>query len=417
MKQSPEFPVAASEKSLVRSQLVPCMIHLSSSPTFKSLRLQIASVIATIAALDFPTQWPDLITSLVASLHPTNHLVNNAILETAHSIFAPWRSEIRSDSLYSLINLVNSQFLEPFLAMFNSTATALIASSSNGGNPDPDMAKTLALLLGLFYDLTAQDLPPPIEDAHDTFFNPNSGIFVTFLNWNPPSLTKLDDDEGDRSIPNEIKTRIMEILELYVNRFPELVTAEGSLDPFVRAVWSLTSTSSSSSPGSLPSLDATSSTSLSVEAVISQSLRFLATSIKSGHFNSLYTTPATISRLLEDVIVPNVYLREREIEQFEDDPLEYIRADLSSNLSGSAGSSIGGAEGGGVARRQASAEVLKAFVGANADVTTSLAVGWIGKGLEAYAKGGEDVWKHKDAAVYLFSAVAARGWTGQVRFV
>lgn len=48
-------------------------------------------------------------------------------------------------------------------------------------------AQAQVLLVELFYDLTCQDLPPDFEDNHQEFFGPQ-GIFLRFLDWNPPQI-------------------------------------------------------------------------------------------------------------------------------------------------------------------------------------------------------------------------------------
>jgi exportin-2 (importin alpha re-exporter) len=53
-------PIAEQDKNALRSELVPAMIALS-NPTDRSVRAQIAEAVSLIAALDFPTKWPDLI--------------------------------------------------------------------------------------------------------------------------------------------------------------------------------------------------------------------------------------------------------------------------------------------------------------------------------------------------------------------
>ena len=91
------------------------------------------------------------------------------------------------------------------------------------------------------------------------------------------------------------------------------------------------------------------------------------------------------------------------MEQFEDDPLEFIRLDLSPTSSSDA------------TRRQAAADVLQALVGSGYEVeTTELVGGWITEGLKTYeANKGPDSsgWRAKDSAVYLLGAVATRGST------
>lgn len=103
-------------------------------------------------------------------------------------------------------------------------------------------------------------------------------------------------------------------------------------------------------------------------------------------------------------MVPNLPLRTRDIEAFEDTPLEYVRGELQiSEIS---------------TPRQAAADVVKALAGVGPEsevVTTTLASEWIARALVEAAQTGEYGWKSKDAAVYLFEAVATRSGTLAVR--
>lgn len=105
---------------------------------------------------------------------------------------------------------------------------------------------------------------------------------------------------------------------------------------------------------------------------------------------------------------------DHEIEQFEDDPLEYIRLDLAVPT-GSGSLGLGSHDV--VTRRQAAADIVRALVGSGYEAeTTEVAGRWIGEGLQGYAsnKTRDGSWKAKDAAVYLLTAVATRGSTMQV---
>ena len=148
---------------------------------------------------------------------------------------------------------------------------------------------------------------------------------------------------------------------------------------------------------------------------LSQSSRFISTAIRSGYYKSLFSSRETTSSLVQGVVVPNVALREHDVEQFEDDPLEYVRLDLSLPSS-SGGLGLGSHDA--VTRRQAAADVLRALVSSGLEAeTTEVARFWIEQGLESYAKhrASEEGWKYKDTAVYLLTAVASRGSTAQVR--
>jgi len=142
-----------------------------------------------------------------------------------------------------------------------------------------------------------------------------------------------------------------------------------------------------------------------------------------------------ISVLVEGVVVPNIGLRgwyntrcaevmasltqrplsDHDIEQFEDDPLEFIRLDLS--VPSTSASTIGGTSSEAVTRRQAAADVLKALVAGGLEEETTEVVGsLIQKGLETYSSNPRENWRSKDVAVYLLGAIATRGSTVAVRY-
>jgi exportin-2 (importin alpha re-exporter) len=121
-------------------------------------------------------------------LSPTDYLVNSGVLETAHSIFRPWRSRVRSDELFTEINLVLETFMTPFLQLFRQTANLLLTHEST---PLPNyvlLAQCQILLQDIYYDFSCQDLPPGLEDSNEEFFSPVQGWFQRFLAWDPMIL-------------------------------------------------------------------------------------------------------------------------------------------------------------------------------------------------------------------------------------
>jgi exportin-2 (importin alpha re-exporter) len=132
-----------------------------------------------------PTNTKRLLQQLVSSLSPTAYNVNVGVLETAHSIFLPWRSQVRTDTLFTTINFVLSRFVTPFLQLLRSTAQLLL--SPQGGS-NPDAANAMKALVEIYYDLTCQDLPPDIEDSHLEFWGAENGILLKFLGWEPAEL-------------------------------------------------------------------------------------------------------------------------------------------------------------------------------------------------------------------------------------
>lgn len=138
---------------------------------------------------------------------------------------------------------------------------------------------------------------------------------------------------------------------------------------------------------------------------MSQSLRFISTAIRSGYYKQLFSSRETISSLVQGVVIPNVSLREHDIEQFEDDPLEFIRLDLALS---STGTDL-------ATRRHSAADVLQALVSSGYESEATEIVGtWINTGLAEYGNNKAENWRAKDSAIYLLTAVATRGSTSQV---
>jgi exportin-2 (importin alpha re-exporter) len=105
------------------------------------------------------------------------------------------------------------------------------------------------------------------------------------------------------------------------------------------------------------------------------------------------------------VVVPNVALREHDIEQFEDDPLDFIRVDLAVSVTGTDLAT----------RRQAAADILQSLVGSGHEADTTDIVGLlINSGLSEYTQDRGKNWKAKDSAIYLLTALATKGSTLQV---
>lgn len=125
---------------------------------------------------------------LVASLSPTDYNVNLGVLETAHSIFRPWRAQVRSDDLFTTINIVLARFIQPFLALLRQTAELLLTPGRLSGDALAQAASAMRVLVEIFQDLTCQDLPPDVEDGHLDFWAPERGMFLAFLGWDPAEL-------------------------------------------------------------------------------------------------------------------------------------------------------------------------------------------------------------------------------------
>ncbi|KAG1899562.1 uncharacterized protein F5891DRAFT_981082 [Suillus fuscotomentosus] len=135
--------------------------------------------------------------------------------------------------------------------------------------------------------------------SHNTFFAPQTGLFQCFMLWDPAEL-RVNLDETQPSLPAQLKTKIFEIGKIFIKLFPDQLSRSPAVEGFVQSVWELIR--SNKLPG--------------------------VTDDSSGYYKSLFSSRDTIASLVQGVIIPNIGLCDHEMQQFEDEPLEFIQLDL-----------------------------------------------------------------------------------------
>ncbi|OBT48136.1 hypothetical protein VE00_01010 [Pseudogymnoascus sp. WSF 3629] len=350
----------------IKNELIGLMIRVPSS-----IQAQLGEAISLIADSDFWQRWDTLVDDLVSRLTPDNAKVNNGVLEVAHSIFRRWRPLFRSDDLFAEINHVLGKFAEPFLQLLVSTDRQIEANKDNAAALKENFA-TMNLLVKLFYDLSCQDLPPAFEDNLQSV----TTLLQKYLTYDNPHLHTDDDTEAG---PLEfVKTDICEVLVLYVQKYED---AFGELlQPFITSVWNLLTTIGQETKYDL---------------VISKGLHFLTAVCGIKKHAENFNNEGVLEQVVEKAILPSVSLRESDIEQFEDEPIEYIRKNLE-------GSDID-------TRRRAATEFLRTLLGHFEPLLTKVVGKYVEHYFAKYAQDPKNEWRSKDAAIYLFSAIAARG--------
>jgi exportin-2 (importin alpha re-exporter) len=359
--ESGNYMLPAEEVVTIKQELVGLMI--SSPPSIQS---QLGEAISLIADSDFWKRWDTLTQDLVNRLSPTDYKVTNGVLEVAHSIFQRWRPLFQSNELYEEVNHVLGTFGEPFVQMLSVVDKQIDANKDNQAGLK-GWFDAMSLLVRIFYDLSCQDLPPVVES--------NFGQIVTILLKYLSYTNPLFDGDDDEATPVEtVKSDICEALTLYTTKFDDDFSPFAG--QFTNTVWNLLSAVGPEKRYDL---------------LVSKALNFL-TAIASvpGHAQS-FNDEAVMGQIVEKVILPNVLLRESDIELFEDEPIEFIRRDLEGSDTDS--------------RRRAATDFLRKLL-ENFELMVSQVVF---KYIEHYLAQGTSDWKAKDTAIYLFLAIAAKG--------
>ncbi|KAI8889248.1 Cse1-domain-containing protein [Backusella circina FSU 941] len=356
--------IAAQDRLEIKKQIVTLMINVP-----EKLQLQISDALSIIAASDFPEEWETLLPELVSKLSPTDYRVNNGILGTAHSIFGRWRKEFRSDALFTDIKYVLDHFCEPYLQLFQIT-DRLMQENLNNQQALQILARSLVLLIDIFYDLNCQDLPEFFEDNMPTFME----LFKKYLVFQNALLES--EDEEEQGPLEEIKTGILSIVELYALRYAEVFTA---LPEFVPIVYGLLERS-----GAEPKYDSMVCSALGVLTCIS----------KMEQHAAMFADEATMNNMCRDIALPNIAIRAVDEELFEDNPIEYIRRDLEGSDTDT--------------RRRAAADFIRGLMERYETQVTHIMSGYVNNYLEVYNRNPAQNWKEKNTAIFLLVAIATR---------
>ena len=123
------------------------------------------------------------------------------------------------------------------------------------------------------------------------------------------ALLVTDDDEP--GVLEELKSQICDNIGLYAHKYEE--EFQPYMQQFVTAVWNLLLATGPQTKFDL---------------LVSNAIQFLASVADRPHYKALFEDPAVLGSICEKVIVPNMEMRECDVELFEDNPEEFIRRDL-----------------------------------------------------------------------------------------
>lgn len=248
------------------------------------------------------------------------------------------------------------------------TTDRKIAEHANDRQALKGWFETLDVQLKILYDMSSHDLPPIFEENLASI----SELLHKYLTYSSPLLATEDEDET--SIMDTVKADICELLELYTIKYDEDFSKY--CQPFITSTWNLLTTVGAETK---------------YDNLVSKSLHFLTAVASTSQHSGMFNDENVLAQIVEKVILPNVALRESDIEMFEDEPIEFIRRDLEGSDTDS--------------RRRSSTDFLRKLQEKfETPVTTA-----VSKYITHYLNQGKSDWKAKDTAVYLFLSIAAKG--------
>ena len=186
------------------------------------------------------------------------------------------------------------------------------------------------------------------------------------------------DDDAEAGLQEYVKATIFNLLTFWVDKHEE------DLKPYVGQLventWTLLTTTGSETKYDL---------------MASRALNFLSKVTRSREHAASFDNEDVLESVLQKAVIPNISLRESDVELFEDEPIEYIRRDLEGTDSET--------------RRRAATDFLRQLMQQFQERVTKLTLNYITSFLSQYTADPANNWKFKDTAVYLYCSIAAVG--------
>lgn len=290
-------------------------------------------------------------------------------MKTCHKIFKRYRLEERSDDLYREINFVMDKFGPFLLQIFVGIESMLKNCAAHGSN--------LGILLQnatyankIFYSLSFQDIPAFIEDNLITFMN----ILMFLFNFQSPLVITQDEDQP--GVMEKFTASVAKIVILYSSKYEEDFTMLGD---FAQATWHILTTRVSLLPKD--------------DKLTCTCINFLASVSRQERHRSIFQNSLKI--ICDSIIIPNMKIRESDLEIFEDEPMEFIRRDseVGQDLSN---------------RYNSSVNLIHGLMEFNATEMTQILFDTVANCLADYSIQPIKNWKSKLLATQVFSSIGAR---------
>ena len=157
-----ELTIPDEIKTQVKDNLLQLFLSVA-----ELLQSQLSEAMTLIASHDFPQKWqtllPGLLPQLEAATTQKDYKRVAGLLQILHSICKRYRHEFKSDELFSEIKYVLEKLQAPLLSIFQQAVADLPLATADAA-ASKTLLNCLTLVVSLYYDLCAQDLPEFFED-------------------------------------------------------------------------------------------------------------------------------------------------------------------------------------------------------------------------------------------------------------
>ena len=357
--------IGEAEKHEIRTHVVQIM--MSAPP---KVRVQVSEALTIISDTDFPERWPTLLPALIERMEGAvqNQQVDvnamKGVLGTLDSVFKRFRGQYIDNIAKDL------EYCQQVIGPLLQVAGLLTAQVVGGSGQDAVAVEDATLMLSVFYSLNSPGLTAEFEDHLDAWMDCIHKLLTL------PAVAAPQHDGDEEAPVDACKAMACECLSLFMERNEEEFAK--FLETFVESVWKQLVEVGQG---------------VGQDRLAMAAIAFLTTVAKSVHYK-LFQGEEILKQVCQGVIIPNIRLREGDVELFEMNWVEYVRRDAEGSDSET--------------RRRAASELVKALVDKFPSETTQLFSGYVGVLLAEASSDPAGKWQAKDAAMYLVTALAAK---------
>ncbi|VDO97375.1 unnamed protein product [Soboliphyme baturini] len=366
--------ISDTDRAYIKEQILGLMIIAA-----PNIKRQVAEALAVIGKSDFPDRWPCLVGDFVSYLTSGDFDVIQSVLQTAHSLFKHYRSDAKSNELWAEIKYVLDNFASPLTELFKLTVTYVIDMISSPTRT-PENSKTakaaiasLTLMAKIFYSLNIQDLPEFFEDNINVWMS----NFLTLLKADFSPLVSPNED-----VVENLRSQICNNIGMYAQRYEEEFSPY--LSSFVEVVWNMLLNTGRE---------------VKYDLLVANAVSFLASVCERERYKGLFENNETLAYICERIIVPNMELRQCDLDIYQDNPEEYVQKDIEGFDAS--------------ARRRSASDFVRILCKYFEPSVIHLCSTYINQLFTEYAVNPMQNWQRKDAAIHLVMSLISRGQTAK----
>ncbi len=201
--------------------------------------------------------------------------------------------------------------------------------------------------------------------------------FLLLLNYDNPLLHSSGEEAG---LLEQVKSQICDNVSLFAQNYSE--DFGDYLPKFVSAVWNLLITTSLETKYDL---------------LVSNAIQFISTVVYRPQYRSLFENEESLKSICEKIIIPNLFLRDVDIETFEDNPEEYIRKDIERSDNDT--------------RRRAASDLVQGLCSQFEKEVVAIFSSYVNALIQEYSVNPQKNWRQKDVVLFLVTTLASRAQT------